>query len=232
MAKTKRYRWVCPMCDEGKLASSRPKKTATVRYCLPCSERTGELVERTCPVLTNKRETKIQRQESKRKKKAVVRQATREEERKNQQQENARVFERVRVGFGINLAHEYTRLWRLARRVLREQYPDCRVLVGYHFTSTKSLSAPSTQYRSTTLRQASFTSRLDVTLQRIVWSLASYVVANTDISDADREPFANLLSREAYGKIVEDLEVTWWNRNGSEWQVMTDALLEQRGNVA
>lgn len=49
-------RWVCPMCNRVGLAPERPRKNDVRRYCLPCSKKTGRLVERTCAVLTKRRE--------------------------------------------------------------------------------------------------------------------------------------------------------------------------------
>lgn len=49
MGKSKRKRWVCPLCNVGKLGLQRPRKNDVVRYCLPCSEKTGKLVERFSP---------------------------------------------------------------------------------------------------------------------------------------------------------------------------------------
>jgi len=49
MGKSKRKRWVCPLCNVGKLGLQRPRKNDVVRYCLPCSEKTGKLVERVSP---------------------------------------------------------------------------------------------------------------------------------------------------------------------------------------
>lgn len=54
----KQHRWVCPLCGTGALGSSQPRKDATVRFCLRCSEKTGRLVARTCPVLDRKRDQK------------------------------------------------------------------------------------------------------------------------------------------------------------------------------
>lgn len=65
----KRYRWICPQCEDGKLASARPRKNATVRYCLTCSEREGILVERTCPALEKVRHAKTERSQKKQAKK-------------------------------------------------------------------------------------------------------------------------------------------------------------------
>lgn len=48
-------RWVCPACGAGVLAPERPRKDDTRRYCLPCSAKTGRLVERTCPALDKAR---------------------------------------------------------------------------------------------------------------------------------------------------------------------------------
>jgi hypothetical protein len=42
-------RWVCPLCGAGKLAPSRPRADDVRRYCLPCSGKTGRLVNCTCP---------------------------------------------------------------------------------------------------------------------------------------------------------------------------------------
>lgn len=55
MASAKRFRWVCPECGKGALGSSRPRKLATVRFCLACSAKSATLVERTCPALDKKR---------------------------------------------------------------------------------------------------------------------------------------------------------------------------------
>jgi len=49
-------RWKCPECDSGKLAPTRPRRNDVRRYCLPCSERTGYLVERTCPAAAAKKQ--------------------------------------------------------------------------------------------------------------------------------------------------------------------------------
>ncbi len=57
--KTKRVRWECPNGEHaGVLGSTRPPKDSIVRYCLPCSEATGRLVERVAPALERKRAAK------------------------------------------------------------------------------------------------------------------------------------------------------------------------------
>jgi hypothetical protein len=48
-------RWVCPACDSGVIAPDKPRKNDVRRFCLDCSKKTGKLVERVCPALTNKR---------------------------------------------------------------------------------------------------------------------------------------------------------------------------------
>lgn len=70
---TRRHRWVCPRCGQARLASARPRKTATVRYCLPCSEATGTLVERTCPVLERERRARVERKKKQRDRRAAAR---------------------------------------------------------------------------------------------------------------------------------------------------------------
>lgn len=67
MAAAKRIRWECPNgLHPGVLASSRPRKNATARYCLACSETAGVLVERTAPALERKRNAKTAVREEKR----------------------------------------------------------------------------------------------------------------------------------------------------------------------
>lgn len=57
--RTKRVRWECPNGEHaGVLGSTRPPKDSIVRYCLPCSEATGRLVERVAPALERKRAAK------------------------------------------------------------------------------------------------------------------------------------------------------------------------------
>lgn len=41
--------WRCPKCESGIRAPERLRKIDVRRYCLPCSEQTGVLVERTIP---------------------------------------------------------------------------------------------------------------------------------------------------------------------------------------
>ena len=49
--------WTCPQCDRrGVLAPGRMRKIDVRRYCLPCSEASGKLVERYCPSLERRRE--------------------------------------------------------------------------------------------------------------------------------------------------------------------------------
>ena len=55
MSKSKRKRWKCDICDVGVLAPSRMRKSDVRKYCIPCSEETGHLVERVCPALEKKR---------------------------------------------------------------------------------------------------------------------------------------------------------------------------------
>ena len=50
--------WKCPHCNSGKRAPERPRQNDVRRYCLPCSERTGRLVERVCPALNAARQRK------------------------------------------------------------------------------------------------------------------------------------------------------------------------------
>jgi hypothetical protein len=53
---TKQVRWKCAICDHGLLAPTKPRKNDVRRYCLPCSSKSGKLVERVAPSLEKQRE--------------------------------------------------------------------------------------------------------------------------------------------------------------------------------
>jgi hypothetical protein len=55
MSKKKRVRWVCPLCCKGANGSIRPRRNDAVRYCLPCTKKTGKLTERAAPSLERKK---------------------------------------------------------------------------------------------------------------------------------------------------------------------------------
>jgi hypothetical protein len=72
-------RWKCPNGCGGVLAPTRPRKDDVRRYCLPCSKKTGRLVERFSPAMEKKRQKRAQVSKEKTKKKAEkAREAERE----------------------------------------------------------------------------------------------------------------------------------------------------------
>ena len=52
-------RLVCPRCKHGKLAPTHPARADVRRYCLPCSEKTGRLVERISPTAQRHRADRL-----------------------------------------------------------------------------------------------------------------------------------------------------------------------------
>jgi ribosomal protein L44E len=65
-------RWKCPTCSAGNLAPRRPRRDDVRKYCLPCSEKTGRLVEKVCAALEGKREVAKQKQRAKQKKERAI----------------------------------------------------------------------------------------------------------------------------------------------------------------
>ena len=51
----KQVRWKCADCNHGLLAPMKPRKNDVRRYCLPCSAKSGKLVERVAPSLEKQR---------------------------------------------------------------------------------------------------------------------------------------------------------------------------------
>ncbi|MEV0759502.1 hypothetical protein [Nocardia sp. NPDC050435] len=106
MAESKRVRWECPNGKHpGVLGSRRPRLKSIVRYCLPCSEAAGELVERVAPTLERERAASAARSAEKAKGKRKQAATTR------QRQKDAET-ERYTVE-GVDLRDEFKRLIRL-----------------------------------------------------------------------------------------------------------------------
>ncbi len=55
MSAPKLARWTCPACNTSKLAPTKPRKDDSRRYCFPCSEKSGRLVQRIAPALEKAR---------------------------------------------------------------------------------------------------------------------------------------------------------------------------------
>lgn len=73
MSKPKRKRWSCPTGDHpGVLGPGRPRANSIVRYCLPCSEKSGVLVERVCAANEKERARKTEAAKAKAQKKKVT----------------------------------------------------------------------------------------------------------------------------------------------------------------
>lgn len=62
---TKQVRWKCANCNHGLLAPTKPRKNDVRRYCLPCSAKTGKLVERVSPTLEKQRTVKSEQRKVK-----------------------------------------------------------------------------------------------------------------------------------------------------------------------
>lgn len=82
---TKQVRWRCQQCDHGLLAPMRPRKNDVRRYCLPCSSKSGRLVERVAPALEKQRERRAalvaEKQTLKRQRLAMQKQPIKEQRR-------------------------------------------------------------------------------------------------------------------------------------------------------
>jgi len=50
-----RRRWACPTCEHTHLAPGGMRKVNLLRYCVPCSQQAGKLIERVCAAAERKR---------------------------------------------------------------------------------------------------------------------------------------------------------------------------------
>lgn len=106
----KQIRWRCEQCGDGLLAPMRPRMNDVRRYCLPCSSKTGKLVQRIAPTLEKKRTAK----------KAAVAKRTASKRataaRKRAAQKSIEKIERHAEQFGrhgMPIQREAERVWKL-----------------------------------------------------------------------------------------------------------------------
>ena len=93
---TKQVRWKCAICDHGLLAPTKPRKNDVRRYCLPCSSKSGKLVERVAPSLEKKREQRsaVVREQNKMKRERTAIKLQPLKERQKREAQRQRIFEK------------------------------------------------------------------------------------------------------------------------------------------
>lgn len=92
----KQVRWKCANCNHGLLAPMKPRKNDVRRYCLPCSAKTGKLVERVSPTLEKKREQRsvVVKEQNKVKRERTTAKLQPLKERKKREAQRQRIFEK------------------------------------------------------------------------------------------------------------------------------------------
>lgn len=117
MGAAKRVRWECAEgLHPGVLGSTRPRSNSIVRYCLPCSENAGVLIERVAPALERQRNAKT-----------AMREQRRRTERERAVEAKARalivpVIDENGVGFDLDAGVLLREAWRTSE--LRSQQRD------------------------------------------------------------------------------------------------------------
>lgn len=76
-------RYTCPTCDTGRIAPDRMSTDDVRRYCLPCSEDSGKLVEMICPA---RERAKAKRRKARAKRRKAERKAERERKRQEERE--------------------------------------------------------------------------------------------------------------------------------------------------
>lgn len=112
-------RWTCPRCESAVLGSTRPRRNDVCRYCLPCSEKTGKLVERS-PLALEKRRTEREAKQRTRAERAI--EQARAEETAYYTVGGIDLREVVAEAYRFSVAHE----WR-SRRNLPTRVPSLTV---------------------------------------------------------------------------------------------------------
>lgn len=109
--RAKKKRWVCPTGDHpGVLGPGKPAANNIVRFCLPCSEEKGFLVDRTCPANEKKR---ARRSESIKKKAKQKREAKRKQDEKKFFADGIDIRERFKALKKLKAWHLFGRFYRV-----------------------------------------------------------------------------------------------------------------------
>jgi hypothetical protein len=120
-------RWLCPLCSRACLGLERPRQDDVRRYCLPCSKRTGRLVERAAPVLQARRE------------KAAARRAVTTTRARDLEAERWTVA-------GEDVRQLRQRCWKVLVAVVKEDFAD-RFLLGGSHMMPRETSVPKIKLR-------------------------------------------------------------------------------------
>ncbi len=113
---SKQARWKCPNCGDGILAPQRPRLDDIRRYCLPCSSKSGKLVERIAPALEAQR-TRRKEQRTSMKKKKRQSQRRRIERAENTPRKIAERIYSKQGEYGMNIERETARLWKMLSKM-------------------------------------------------------------------------------------------------------------------
>jgi predicted RNA-binding Zn-ribbon protein involved in translation (DUF1610 family) len=113
---SKQARWKCPNCGDGILAPQRPRLDDVRRYCLPCSSKSGKLVERIAPALEAQR-TRRKEQRTSMKKKKRQSQRRRIERAENTPRKIAERIYSKQGEYGMNIERETARLWKMLSKM-------------------------------------------------------------------------------------------------------------------
>ena len=108
----KQTRWKCPICENGLLAPQRPRLDDVRRYCLPCSAKSGKLVERIAPALEAQRTRRNEQRSNRAKKKRQSAQRKQNTPRKIAERTYSKQGE-----YGMNIKRETARLWQMLTKM-------------------------------------------------------------------------------------------------------------------
>ena len=223
----KQVRWKCERCENGLLASIKPRRDDVRRYCLPCSAETGKLVERVSPSLEAQRAKKVeQRKEaSKRKRQTVA--------RKRESTKPVDDIKKRASKFGSNsmpIQKELDRLWKLAepyhqnnkaKPSVRIDWSRSTIRDGRVWTSSSRLGVASHMYNRITLKP--FES----------WGTLAHEVCHIAIGYRRSDTGRAQSHDEVFYKALKDLYQRRWKRQ-MNWSAVTrfgyevDSIMESQ----
>jgi len=118
MPSIKQHRWACPNCNDGRNSPSKLRKVDSRRYCFPCSEEEGSLIERVCKFNEGKKQKSKEKSQNK---------AERKRKKISETKKEAKEYKKNKwIVEGVNMKDELDRICRYphAQNILNGNKPS------------------------------------------------------------------------------------------------------------
>lgn len=193
---TNQVRWKCEVCDSGLLAPTKPRMNDVRRYCLPCSSKTGKLVQRVAPTLEKQRTAK---------KAAVKRKTVAKRASVAKRTAPAKAQQRVDAKRAKMIHEEAEKIWKLMQPYHNgKPLPKINIARGKNWGSQYG-------YAESTFRHIQVNVDRDQTPERSqrVWQVLAHELCHCAVPPIKRNGARDVHSREFYHCLRDIWQRRW-----------------------